>query len=88
MLEGGPFRGLFLRGLNLDHECGIPSRAPPNVPYLAPDMRNGLVLVHCTLYKRVTIREWERVMLADECHFHTKMSTRGRRIRISRSAST
>ena len=50
MLEGGPFRGLFLRGLNLDHECGIPSRAPPNVPYLAPDMRNGLVLVHCTLY--------------------------------------
>ena len=27
-------------------------------------------------FKRVTIREWERVMFADEFHFHTKMSTR------------
>ena len=36
----------------------------------------------------VVIREWERVMSADECHFHTKMrSTRGRRIRRTRSAS-
>ena len=43
VLEGGPSRGLFLRGLNLDHGRGIPSRAPPNVPYLSHDMRNGLV---------------------------------------------
>ena len=43
VLEGEPSRGFFLRGLKLDNGRGITSRAPPNVPYLTHDMRNGLV---------------------------------------------
>ena len=41
----------------------------------------------CRKFKLFTRRDWKKVLFTDESPFHTKMSTRGRRVRRPRTAN-
>ena len=69
----------------IQEKLDMPSIVRPTVPFLTEEGRKKRVAWAKT-NKRRTIGDWRGVLFADECPFHTKQSTGGRRVRKPRNA--
>ena len=68
-------------------KLNIPSIVCPQVPFLIEERRQKRPRWATRTNRRRTISDWRGLLFADECPFHTKQTTGGRRVRRQRTAN-